>query len=53
MQNTPEQMINKKNDHPYIVAIGNNKKNIVHYMIEFERHLISVSNCTDLLNTKY
>ncbi|XP_031617244.1 uncharacterized protein LOC116337077 [Contarinia nasturtii] len=35
----PENMIENDNNHPYIVACGTSKKDIVSYYIETERHL--------------
>lgn len=39
---TPEEMTEKENQHPYIVAYGYSKKEIVSFYIEAERHLIPV-----------
>lgn len=38
----PDKMIEIKNQHPYIVAYGTSKEEIVSFYIEVERHLISV-----------
>lgn len=37
-------MQKKDYNHPYIIAVGENEKNIVRYYIDVERHLIDVCN---------
>lgn len=39
----PQEMIEKDNTHPYIVAYGTSIKEIISFYIEVERHLIPVS----------
>lgn len=38
----PDKMIESDNQHPYIVAYGISKKEIISFYIEAERHLIPV-----------
>lgn len=46
-------MKEQKNDHPYIVAVGENKGNILRYFIEVERHLLQVwNNLFDLISIR-
>lgn len=40
---TPLEMKEKNNKYPYIVAVGENMKDIRQYFIDLEGHFISVS----------
>lgn len=39
----PSAMVKKENDHPYIIALGTSKSEIIKYYIEIEKHVIPVS----------